>query len=151
VATHYSGTKGAVRALDAYIKLMRAADSVQAGLERALEAEGLTEGQFGVLEILLHLGPSAPGEIARKLFRSEGNVTVLLDNLERRGWIERRRDAADRRRHAIHLTAAGRAEIRKRFPPHVERVVAAFSHLSAAEQDELGRLCRKLGRGIRGA
>lgn len=151
MGTHYRGTKSEIRALDAYIKLMRAADSVQSGLERAMEAEGLTEGQFGVLEILLHLGPAAPGEISRKLFRSDGNVTVLLDNLERRGWIERRRDERDRRRLAIHLTPAGRAEIRRRFPPHVERVVAAFSHLSAAEQDELGRLCRKLGRGVREA
>lgn len=151
MGTHYVGTRSEVRALDAYIKLQRAADSVQSALERALEAENLTEGQFGVLEILLHLGPSAPGAIARKLFRSDGNVTVLLDNLERRGWIERRRDEADRRRQSIHLTAAGRAEIRRRFPPHVQRVVAAFSHLTAAEQEELSRLCRKLGRGIREA
>lgn len=151
MGTHYAGTRGEIRALDAYIKLQRAADSVQSALERALEAEDMTEGQFGVLELLLHLGPSAPGTISKKIFRSDGNVTVLLDNLERRGWIERRRDASDRRRQSIHLTTAGRAEIRRRFPPHVERIVAAFSHLTAAEQEELSRLCRKLGRGIREA
>jgi MarR family transcriptional regulator, 2-MHQ and catechol-resistance regulon repressor len=147
MGTHYRGSSTAIRALDAYIKLMRCSGTVQAGLERALEGEGLSEGQFGILEVLLHLGPMGPSEVRRKVFRSGGNVTLVLDNLEKRGWIERRRDPGDRRRLEIHLTADGRRTIKRLFPPHVARIVAAFAPLPATEQEELSRLCKKLGRG----
>lgn len=55
--THHIGPPGEVAALDAYIKLMRAADSVTARLEPVMGSAGLTVGQFGTLEALLHLGP----------------------------------------------------------------------------------------------
>ena len=57
--THYRGTTEEQAALDAYIKLMRAAESVTARLEPLMRAADLTVGQFGALEALLHLGPSA--------------------------------------------------------------------------------------------
>ena len=147
MGTHYRGSPSAIRALDAYIKLMRCSGTVQAGLERALETDGISEGQFGILEVLLHLGPLSPSELRRKVFRSGGNVTLVLDNLEKRGWIERRRDPGDRRRLAVHLTPEGRRTIKRLFPPHVARIVAAFGPLTGAELEELSRLCKKLGRG----
>src|SRR4029450_10504117 len=55
--THYRGAPADVAALDTYIKLMRAAESVTARLEPGMAAVGLTVGQFGALEALLHLGP----------------------------------------------------------------------------------------------
>jgi MarR family 2-MHQ and catechol resistance regulon transcriptional repressor len=145
VGTHYRGTAADVRALNAYIKLLRCSDSVQAGLERALDAAGLSEGQFGILEVLLHLGPMSPTELRRRVFRSGGNVTMVTDNLEKRGFVERRRDEKDRRRLTVHLTQEGRRVITRLFAPHVARIVSVFSKLSAAEQNELARLCKKLG------
>src|SRR5437868_4309968 len=84
-------------ALDTYVKLVRATESVVARVTRPLAAVGLTEGQFGVLEMLLHLGPLSQREIGRKQFRSGGNVTVVVDNLEKRGLVHRERDRDDRR------------------------------------------------------
>ena len=55
--THYRGSAQERAALDAYIKLMRAADSVTARLDPLMRAADLTVGQFGALEALLHLGP----------------------------------------------------------------------------------------------
>lgn len=133
------------RALGTYVKLMRAADSVQAPLERRLEALGLTEGQFGVLEILFHLGPQSPGALARKSFRSGGNVTTVLDNLERRRLVRREREPADRRSVRVSLTPAGRRFIARLFPGHAAAIVEALGALSPAEQATLGRLLRKLG------
>ena len=57
MSTHCRGSKKEIRALDAYIKLMRAAESVTDRTSRHLAAAGLTISQFGVLEALLHLGP----------------------------------------------------------------------------------------------
>jgi MarR family 2-MHQ and catechol resistance regulon transcriptional repressor len=146
VATRYKGTKAEVRALDAFIKLVRAANSVGTSLAAAYTDAGLTESQFGVLEALLHLGPLHPGDLAAKLLRSSGNLTLVLDNLEKRGLVRRERGTADRRFITVHLTPEGRSLIAGLFPRHVSDVVGRFGVLTAAEQEELGRLCRKLGR-----
>ena len=59
--TRYHGTPAETAALDAYIKLMRAAESVTTRVGGVMAAAGLTIGQFGVLEALLHHGqPRAP-------------------------------------------------------------------------------------------
>jgi MarR family transcriptional regulator, 2-MHQ and catechol-resistance regulon repressor len=145
MATRYQGRPEAVRALDAYIRLMRGANSVLSRLVRRLLALGLTENQFGVLEILLHLGSLSPGELKTKLLTTGGNITMILDNLEKRGLVHRERHRDDKRRLTVRLTAEGRRRIERIFPGHVEAIVAEMSILTAAEQETLGRLCRRLG------
>jgi MarR family transcriptional regulator, 2-MHQ and catechol-resistance regulon repressor len=142
----YKGPATQVRALDAYIKLTRASETLAAALGRSLAREGLTTGQLGVLEALLHVGAMNERELGRKLLRSGGNVTTVLDNLERRGQIQRARSTEDRRCVTVRLTPKGRRFISGVFPGHAARIAAAMNVLSAAEQEELGRLCRKLGR-----
>jgi MarR family transcriptional regulator, 2-MHQ and catechol-resistance regulon repressor len=151
MGTHHRGTASEVRALDAYIKLMRAADSFGAAMQRQLAASGLTVGQFAVLEALLHLGPLCQHEIAAKLLRSGSNVTTVLDNLEKDGLVTRARRADDRRAVAVALTAAGRRRIAAIFPDHARRIAELFRALSVPEQQELARLCRKLGLATRQA
>lgn len=151
MGTHYRGTKDEVRALNAFIKLVRATDSLGARLNGSLAGAGLTDGQFGVLEALYHLGPLHQRELGAKLLRSGGNVTMVVDNLEKRGLVRRERGVEDRRFVTVHLTDAGRRLIARLFPRHAARVTAEMSVLTPAEQDELGRLCRKLGKGERNA
>jgi len=147
MGTHYRGTPREERALDAYVKLARCVDTLDARLKAALSDEGMTLPQLGVLEALLHLGPLCQRELGRKLLRTGGSVTSVVDLLERKGWVRRQRSRADRRVSEVHLTAAGRARIARVFPGHVERLVACLAPLTAAEQRELARLCRELGRG----
>jgi MarR family transcriptional regulator, 2-MHQ and catechol-resistance regulon repressor len=146
MATHYKGTRTEQRSLNAFIKLTRAANSVSASLAEHFADIGLTESQFGVLEALFHLGSLHPRDLATKLLCSSGNLTLVLDNLEKRDLIRRERGTADRRFITIHLTPPGKSLIEDVFPRHVADVVTRFSVLSATEQDELARLCRKLGR-----
>jgi MarR family transcriptional regulator, 2-MHQ and catechol-resistance regulon repressor len=145
VGTHYRGSAAEVRSLNAYIKLMRAADSVASRLDRLLAGAGLTESQFGVLEMLLHLGPLSQHEIGRKSFSSRSNVTTVVGNLERRGLIRRVRDGADHRRLIVDLTPRGGTLVRAVFPEQLKAIVGTFVTLSPRDQEELGRLCKKLG------
>ena len=147
MATHYSGAMREVRALDAYIKLTRATETIDARLAARLARRGLTHGQLGVLEALMHLGAMAQCDLGRKLLRSGGNVTTVVDNLERRKLVRRRRGAEDRRVVMVELTAPGRRLIERVFPDHASAIGAAFGALTAQEQEQLGKLCRKLGRG----
>jgi MarR family 2-MHQ and catechol resistance regulon transcriptional repressor len=143
--TRYRGTGTETRALNTFIKLVRATETLMAGLGHAMAGEGLTLGQLAVLEALLHLGPMHQRALGQKVLRSDANVTTVLDNLAGAGLIVRQRSGADRRRVVVSLTPAGRRRIEQVFPAHVRRVTAALGVLSAAEQDELARLCRKLG------
>lgn len=143
--TRYQGTPEEVRALDAYIKLSRAVESLHAVLQRGLAESGLTPGQLAVLEALWHLGPMNGRELGRKLLRSGANVTTVLDNLERDGLVRRERGEADRRCVTVRLTPLGRRRIERVFPDHARRIAAAMAALSPAEQQELGRLCKALG------
>ena len=144
--THYRGTPREELALNTFIKLTRAVESVTTRLGRQGTQGQLTTSQFGVLEAIYHLGPMCQGELAGKLLKSSGNMTLVIDNLEKRGLVGRERDADDRRMVMVSLTDAGRELIASIFPGHVAAIVDEMSALSSEEQETLGRLCRKLGR-----
>lgn len=145
MGSHYRGTKVEIRALDAYIKLLRAAESVSARTSQYLGATGLTLSQFGVLEALLHLGPLCQRALGEKILKSSGNITVVVDHLEKRGWVERKREGDDRRFVTVHLTPQGRRLIRGIFPRHARAILKEMGALKPREQKQLGRLCRRLG------
>ncbi|MBC8123493.1 MAG: winged helix-turn-helix transcriptional regulator [Gemmatimonadaceae bacterium] len=146
MGTRYQGTPEEVLALDTYIKLVRATSSVTARIHRHLTAAGLSASQFGVLEALLHLGPLCQRDLAQKLLTSGGNITMVVDNLEKRDLVRRERTTEDRRFICIHLTETGQEMISQLFPHHVEAVIETMAVLTATQQEELGRLCRQLGR-----
>ncbi|HSL23534.1 MAG TPA: MarR family transcriptional regulator [Vicinamibacterales bacterium] len=145
MGTHHRGSAAEVAALNAYIKLRRAVGAIDARLVRALGEQGLTETQFGVLEVLYHLGPMCQRDIAAKQFTSGANMTMVVNNLEKNGLVRRVRGDEDRRQYFVELTPEGKGLIRKIFPAHVQRILAAFSALTRDEQAQLGTLCRKLG------
>jgi MarR family transcriptional regulator, 2-MHQ and catechol-resistance regulon repressor len=140
--------KGSVReraALDAFIKLQRAAESVADRTSKVIRESGLTHSQFSVVEALYHLGRLTQKELAEKILRSAGNMTMVIDNLEKSGLARRERCEDDRRVVYVSLETRGRELMRRIFPEHVKQIVAEMNVLSAAELRELGRLCKKLG------
>ena len=145
MGTRYRGTEQEERAFNALIKLVRAAEAVTSATRGVFSAVALTESQFGVLEVLYHLGPRCQGEIGRKILKTGGNMTMVIDNLEKRRFVKRQRDWKDRRYITVYLTEEGKKLIEEILPAHMEGIVREMNRLSPAEQDELGRLCEKLG------
>ena len=133
------------RALSAYTKLMRAAESVTGRTSRILAAFNLSVSQFGVLEVLFHKGSLCQSELAAKILKSTGNITMVIDNLEKRNLVRRERDMDDRRFIAIHLTESGHELIEQVFPSVMAAIVNEMSILKESEQDELAKLCRFIG------
>jgi len=131
--------------LNTYTKLMRAAESVTARVSRCMSEAALTISQFGVLEALYHKGPLCQRDIAAKILKSTGNITLVIDNLEKRDLVRRERDSEDRRYLTVHLTAAGTELIAPVFARVEEAILSEMSSLSTAEQELLGQLCKKLG------
>ena len=147
MGTRHRGPDAEVRALDLFIKLMRAAESVATRAHRAVADAELTVSQFGVLEAGFHLGPMCQKELGAKLLKSGGNITMVVDNLEKRGLVRRKRNPENRKYVTVSLTAAGRTLIERVFPRHVAEVVREVSVLSPDEQTALAALLRTLGRG----
>jgi MarR family transcriptional regulator, 2-MHQ and catechol-resistance regulon repressor len=147
VPSHFTGNPDTLLALDTYIKLTRATSAIEGRLLAHRTLGKLTLSQFGVLEVLYHLGPQCQGVISQKLLKSTGNMTLVVDNLEKQGLVRRSRVQADRRQVMIDLTQQGTALIEAIFPCHAAAITEEMSVLSADEQVELARLLRKLGLG----
>ena len=145
MGTHYEGDEKAQQVLNAFIKLMRATESINNRLNKHHADANLTVSQFGVLEALHHLGPLNQKALGEKLLKSGGNITLVIDNLEKSGWVERHQDPQDRRSMLIHLTQEGKEFIADYFPEHLERIKSEFEILTDEELDKLACICKKLG------
>lgn len=111
--------------------------------ERVAELD-LTPPMTGVLRLIAHEPGRSQQSLAAVLGVLPSKVVALVDDLEYRGLIERRRNPRDRRLHALHLTEAGRtttARLRQVAETHEAEVLAP---LDADEREQLGRLLSRL-------
>ena len=137
-------------ALDTWVKLARAYSSFNKKSLENIRSFGLTQPQFGVIEALGHLGPMKIGVLCNKMLVSGGNMTLVLDNLEKIGLIERVHSKEDRRASLIQLTEKGNSVFKKVFSNHAKFISSLMSVISEKEQKELGELLKRLGKGIAG-
>ncbi|MFU8811452.1 MAG: MarR family winged helix-turn-helix transcriptional regulator [Balneolaceae bacterium] len=147
MGTHFEGTESEINTLNAFITLLRASESINNRLNRHLAEAGLTVSQFGVLESIYHLGPLNQRAIGEKLLKSGGNITMVIDNLEKSGYVTRETDPKDRRAVLIHLTKKGKKMIAAFFPKHLKRIKNEFDVLTEEEKKTLAELCKKIGLG----
>jgi MarR family 2-MHQ and catechol resistance regulon transcriptional repressor len=131
--------------LTTYVKMMRAMGVVTTRMHRHLAQFKLTVSQFGVLETLYHLGPLYQKEIGQKILKTRGNMTMVIDNLEKRDLVVRENDPNDRRHIRVRLTTDGENLICHVFPRHAKIAAQVFSALDADELAQLGFLMKKLG------
>jgi DNA-binding MarR family transcriptional regulator len=104
--------------------------------------KGLHPRLFGLLTALLEVGPLSQQQLAEKMRVNRSLVVGIADDLERRGWLERRRDPADRRSYKLHVTEAGR-RARDEMAPQVARANDRMvERLSADERVRLNALLR---------
>jgi MarR family 2-MHQ and catechol resistance regulon transcriptional repressor len=149
MATH-SLTYGrkADQGLALWVKLARAHALMMKATDRDIHRYGLTQPQFAVVESLGHLGPMKINAIGAKMLVTGGNMTVVIDNLEKRGLVKRVRCAEDRRAIRIRLTEPGESLFKKIFPQHAEFVANALNVLTDKEIAELSALLKKFGLGL---
>lgn len=136
-------------ALTTWVKLARASSVFGRKSAENIKSFGLTQPQFAVIEALGHLGPMKVGELCNKMLVSGGNMTLVLDNIEKLGYIERVHSLDDRRAINIQLTGKGVELFEKIFIKHAEYIGSLMSVLSTDEQKTLGELLKKLGTSIK--
>lgn len=145
MGTNYKGSRKERQALNTFIKLIRSGESTNSKLNLLLNEFGLTESQFGTLDALYHLGPLKQKEIGKKILKSGGNITMVIDNLEKQDLVKRKRGEKDRRLYNIHLTKNGEKKLIDVLPHVVKLIKKHFEILEIEEQKELEKLCRIIG------
>jgi len=133
------------RALKLWVVLNRAFAAVAEHSRADIQRSGLSSMEFAALEALYHKGPLLIGGLQEKVLMSSGGMTYVVDQLEKKGLVERRPCAEDRRARYVALTEEGQALMDSRFPKHAEQIERALAGLDAAQQDTATHLLRKLG------
>lgn len=115
--------------------------------EQALAPLGLRARQYVALTLLALRCPTNQASVGEVLHLDPANVVGLLNELEDAGYVVRRRDAGDRRRHIVEVTDAGR-----RMVERAEEALAAVDDevlrgLTADERETLGGLLERAAGG----
>ena len=120
--------------------LALAGQAAMRGLRDALTAENLKPRQFQLLGLLHDKGPIAQRELGARLEIDPSILVTHLNPLEQDGLVSRACDPADRRRHRVHLTEAGRTVFVRALQAQREAEDALLSALDGDERKEFRRL-----------
>lgn len=126
------------------VALSRTSSNLHRDTQNELKAYGLTLAQFGVLEALYHLGDLKICEIIEKTLSTSGNMTVVINNLERDHFVIRYTCAHDKRVTRVRITEKGSEIIESFFPEHVKNLNEQFSTLTQEEKQALLEILKKL-------
>jgi len=141
-----AGTAGPSRELllSTPFLLKRLGAAVKEQAYEAFESSGLNPQHHAVLSLLDEGVRETQATIADALGYDRSHLVGLLDELEAKGFVERRRDPGDRRRHVVSLTAAGQEALGtlRAIAKQVEK--GFLSPLDADERRTLHTLLRKL-------
>lgn len=133
--------------LDKAVKVNVIFRKAQMTLDRQVAASfkehGVTQTQFGVLDRLYSRGEQRIADLLEGLLATSGNMTVVLKNMEKKGWISRKTCPTDKRASLITLTAKGREVLEAILPQHLEQVREAMAIFTDDELDQLSQLLKK--------
>jgi len=131
-------------ALELWEKLSKAHDKIRRVQSRQMFGEKLTSPQFGVLEILYKSGSMPLKKISEEMMVTGANITCVVDNLEKEGFVKRVHSKEDRRVILADLTTAGKSKIESLMPQYMEKTASLVSALNDREQKDLIKLLGKI-------
>ena len=135
--------------VDAWIALMREQQAALLKIERAFREAGLPpHSWYDALWELDRAGDAGlrPFEIERQMLIAQSNISRLIDRLEEKGYVQRRRCESDGRGQHIVITPAGREMRKQMWPVYAEAITDAVGrHLSELDATTLAGLLARLG------
>jgi MarR family transcriptional regulator, 2-MHQ and catechol-resistance regulon repressor len=127
-----------------WIRFLRFSLQSHKKLEDDLDKLGVTPPQFYVLATIGYAGGLPFGEIGAKMMVTVSNLTGIVDRLEEKKLVARKRDDKDRRVVHVILTEKGAKLYKSTIPLFEKSVGEIFVRLTAAEQKQLSSILRKL-------
>jgi DNA-binding MarR family transcriptional regulator len=124
--------------------LVRVGGAQASAFASLLAPLGLRPKQFGLMNVVALADGPSQGEIGAAMGIDPSGLIATIDDLEERGWLERRRDPADRRRNVVVLTEAGAAKLAEGRQAARRRAEELTAPLSAKERRALRDLLAKI-------
>lgn len=106
-------------------------------IEKNVQEFGLNISEFGVLEMLYHKGDQPVQKVAEKILVTSGTITYVINKLEKKELVVRRKCEKDKRVFYVSLTEKGKGFISDIFPKHKEFLDDLFSELNEGTKREL--------------
>lgn len=135
---------------EAYLALQRTTDLASRPVEKIFSKWGLTPEQYNVLRILRGAEPDGLPtlEIGRRMITRASNVTRIIDRLESKKLVHRKRETQDRRVVRIRISGEGLELLAEMQDPVTEASQGAIHGLSEAEAQRLVNLLEKIREGL---
>jgi len=108
---------------------------------RFLPRYNLSVSQFRTLETLYNQGPLCQKDIGEHIVKSTGNMTTVIDGLEKKSLARRVRDKNDHRRYNIELTTEGEKLVKKILPEQTRAIKQVMEKLPQEDLNHLKKSC----------
>ena len=128
----------------AVIGILRASNLLVDDLKKTLKNYPINTTEFSVMEFLYSKGEKSIQEIRDRILLASGSATYVIDNLEKKGYVNRIVNQNDRRVAYIKLTEAGKDLINDIFPTHKKNTKKIFSDLTNEELVTLKKILKKI-------
>jgi DNA-binding MarR family transcriptional regulator len=134
------------RALRIWLRLLTCTQLIERQVRSRLREQfSTTLPRFDLMaQLERHAEGLKMSELSRLLMVTGGNVTAIVDQLEKEGLVERLDEPADRRAFRIRLTRIGDKTFAEMARAHEEWVVELLAGMSRREQGELLKLLAKV-------
>lgn len=125
--------------------LLRASSSVSSMLKKDMQSYGLNPTEFTVMEVLYSKGAQPIQVIGNKVLLASSSITYVIDQLEKKTYVERKVNENDRRITLVSLTPSGQEFMEKSFPQHSEIIQELFGELPQEEIESLSESLKLIG------
>ncbi len=132
-------------ALRALTILLKSSGSVTNMLKKDMRSYELNPTEFTVMEVLYSKGEQPIQIIGNKVLLASSSITYVIDQLEKKNFIERKVNESDRRVTLVSLTKEGQEKMEDIFPQHSEVIQELFKDLSEDEINALSESLKKIG------
>ncbi len=135
-----------IKKLKSLIILFKTHQHLTSNVKLSLSETELTVNEFTVLEALYTKGELSVQELIDKILIPNSSMTYVLDVLEKKNYIERKKDKKDRRRQQLSLTSSGTTIFLKIYDIHYNHMTKIFEVLTPEEEVVLRNLLKKIGK-----
>ena len=128
----------------AVIGILRASNLLVDDLKKTLKNYPINTTEFSVMEFLYSKGEKSIQEIRDRILLASGSATYVVDNLEKKGYVNRIVNETDKRVTYIKLTREGKDLINNIFPIHKKNTKKIFNDLTNGELITLKEILKKI-------
>ncbi len=131
-----------------WVRILRVHTVISSIIRKKVNQKGLTLPQLYVLTTLGLQGNMLLGQLGQELLVTKGNITPIVNHLERDGFVFRDQDKKDRRKVWVRLTPKGEELFGEVLSAYEEEFVPLMDYLSQEELKQLSHLLKKVIEGI---